>query len=194
LATKTNPNTDEIFLENLLNAMRALLQKLLDEKLCASFQNVCSADLGVLFSMYQNCANSADSRAAVVRVVSRVGCLVGLAYEQTQSDNLLLVIQDIGKYFLEAIHTELKQCDKSEKLCLVCELLDAIMDVFAEDYVGPVINSLGLLKSLNSALPVVRNKIGQRKHELGEQKAFVLTVSTNISRFIKYHSKALGCL
>ncbi|CAH1779666.1 unnamed protein product [Owenia fusiformis] len=158
-------------LEATTSAMRATIQILANNK-SNKFNEVSASDLQFLFDMGQQC-NMAAVRANVIRIISTIGCLL------VTRDPLSPLLRNIGVFL---IVTSMKDAE----LWVIAESLDATFDVFGEDNTKSIELEISLLEKLKSLAPILKTKINQQKHKLGEHLPIIQTARTNLIRFIKY--------
>lgn len=113
-------------------------------------------------------------QANVLRTISSIGC--SIAKSNPAQPQLLMIAE-----FLFHVASE------AELLWISAEALDAIFDVFAEDYTNHVLHKFQLVDKMQRLLPKFLQKCREQKKSCnGEQRLIVSTVQSNFARFISY--------
>ncbi|XP_067652836.1 HEAT repeat-containing protein 3-like [Haliotis asinina] len=171
LSNSTQAKSHLELLEAVTSAMRAVIQKLAHLQ-SPKFSEVTIADLQFLFALSHQDGN-ANVRVNAVRCVATIG---GLLAKLTSPHPLL---KDIGHFLLEVI-------GRDSELWVVAEALDSVFDVFAEDHIDPIVQEIALVEKLKNFRPMLISRINSERGRLGEHKALISMVRTNLKRFIDY--------
>ncbi|GFQ73634.1 HEAT repeat-containing protein 3 [Trichonephila clavata] len=166
--------TDVEQVEAITRSLRAVVRKLAEAKCSSYFSHMTESDLELLINI---CNKSQDSRIKVhmISILGIIGCLLG----NINTPSSAHLIKIIGSVLLEI-------SSKSVDMWVIAEALDALIDVFAEDYVDHIAQEINLVEKLNHILPTLKKgKIkGYRDHQV-----VITTTKTNLIRFIKYKNK-----
>ncbi|GFU11140.1 HEAT repeat-containing protein 3 [Trichonephila clavipes] len=160
--------------EAITRSLSAVARKLAEAKCSSYFSHMTESDLELLISI---CNKSHDSRIKVhmISILGIIGCLLG----NINTPSSAHLIKIIGSVLLEI-------SSKSVDMWVIAEALDALIDVFAEDYVDHIAQEINLVEKLNHILPSLKK--GKVK-EYRDHQVVITTTKTNLIRFIKYKNK-----
>lgn len=156
---------DIFLLEPSTSLMRASLEHLI--KSPQLFAQMSENDLELMLNGVNKCT-MAEIRANWLRMLGTLGCLL--------SEHLVKLI----------ISFILDTCSKEQDVWTLSEAIDALMDMFSDNDWNQIVVELNFLDRITALEKVFKSKIRQQKRELNERYPAVLTVRTNLSRFIKY--------
>ncbi|XP_055858325.1 HEAT repeat-containing protein 3 [Episyrphus balteatus] len=156
---------DLILLEPSTSLMRASLEHL--KKNSELFAQMSENDLELMLNGVNKCTMP-EIRANWLRMLGTLGCLL--------SERLVKLI--IG-FILDT-------CSKEQDVWTISEAIDALMDMFSDNDWNQIVVELNFLERMKALEKVFKSKIRQQKRELNERYPAVLTVRTNLSRFVKY--------
>jgi len=177
-------NSDQV-LEAATTSMRAIIHKL-------ALQNhdiigrCRSEDINNLCQKIANCSQ-AESKVNFLQIIGMLGSMAA-GSEPPLSDDRAAIIQTIGAVLIDIACVE-------QNLWLVAEALDAIFEVFKEDYTDGVAVAIKLVERLRAMAPGFKHRVQGQRRSLGEHLPVVMTSKDNLLRFIKYKAKqrAGGC-
>ncbi|GFY40370.1 HEAT repeat-containing protein 3 [Trichonephila inaurata madagascariensis] len=160
--------------EAITRSLSAVVRKLAEAKCSSYFSHMTESDLELLINI---CNKSQDSRIKVhmISILGIIGCLLG----NINTPSSAHLIKMIGSVLLEI-------SSKSVDMWVIAEALDALIDVFAEDYVDHIAQEINLVEKLHHILPTLKK--GKIK-EYRDHQVVITTTKTNLIRFIKYKNK-----
>jgi len=166
------------------SAVRAIVQKLVDEKeqKLDMVGSVSIADFNVLCDLYSK-VDIAKIHTNIIKITGGMGILIAKdAKEGLTKTAIEDLLEQVGSFLLSRI----SNYGDSQHLWRVSESLDTIFDVFAEDDYNHVLEKLGMIEKLKVFLPQFKKNIRNQRRNLGENKAIIETSRTNLARFIEY--------
>lgn len=152
-------------LEASTSLMRATLEHL--KKSPELFQQVSDSDLQLILDGIKNC-DKPEVRANWLRMLGILGCLLPAP-----------LVKKITEFILE---TTLKEDD----VWTISEALDSFMDMFSDNDWNEIVHELNVVSKSKELEKILKTKIKQRRRELGDRYAAVITIKTNFTRFCKY--------
>ncbi|XP_071443738.1 HEAT repeat-containing protein 3 isoform X2 [Hetaerina americana] len=166
---------DAALFEAATGAMRAMSERILKMDPKSFAGNIGKAKLQVLLDVEAQCSDS-NTRVNIIRTVG----IMGEALVHSSTEESCELIGLVGSFLLQV------STKAEEKLWVIAEALDALMDVFAEDSTDKAAVQIGLVNSLKTLLPSLRSKQWRQRKSLGHHAAVVSTANTNLERFIEY--------
>ncbi|XP_035224930.1 HEAT repeat-containing protein 3-like, partial [Stegodyphus dumicola] len=164
-------------LEAVTSSMRAVLKKLAETDCSSEFSCTTEKDLDLLIDMYQT-VQEPSIKVNIIHALGTIGCLLGNLKLPTTH----VLIGKIGSFLLDV-------ASKDSHIWVVAEALDILLDVFAEDHLDWLAQRICLVEKLTNMLQFLKGRIKQQRKSLGEHLPLIMTVKTNLLRFIKYKNE-----
>ncbi|KFM79415.1 HEAT repeat-containing protein 3, partial [Stegodyphus mimosarum] len=161
-------------LEAVTSSMRAVLKKLAETDCSSEFSCTTERDLDLLIDMYQT-VQEPSIKVNIIHALGTIGCLL----ENLKLPTTFVLIGKIGSFLLDV-------ASKDSHIWVVAEALDILLDVFAEDHLDLLAQRICLVEKLTNMLQFLKGRIKQQRKSLGEHLPLIITVKTNLLRFIKY--------
>jgi len=171
-------NSDQVT-EAATTSMQAILRKLAQHNhdVVSRFQ---VDDVTNLCQKMTTC-NQPESKVNFLQIVSLLGSMAA-GNEPPLTDNRAVMIEMIGRALIDIACIE-------QNLWVVAEALDAIFEVFKEDYTDGVAVTVKLVERLKTMAPGFKHRVQSQRRSLGCHLPVVMTSKDNLLRFIKYKVK-----
>ncbi|KYM96799.1 HEAT repeat-containing protein 3 [Cyphomyrmex costatus] len=165
-------------------AMRAILQRLVQERAnVVELNQLTCNDIQPMLNDIHQCV-SINVRVNMIRMLCNLVQIM-LSKKNSKDSKNYEAIKLVSTFLLDISKTE-------NRVWVIAESMDAIMDIYAEDETDHLAADIKLVPRLLSIMPHFKSKMHQQKKHLQDGAIVVSTVNSNLMRFIKYKQKRIG--